>query len=227
MQTITSEQCLRTDSPWPPASAHRGPGHRPWVTDARSPAPRAPPPACPRFSPAESAPHMSHVTNSLCGGEFLRVSRGTGPQGAAPPSVQGTRSDPHSPGVHTAGSRVRDGHGAYRLCCGLACGDDARAPRHRASGPRRPLPAPRVRRHEQSWPNCGMLGHVSLTSRATRTPKRRRAKTPTRTAGRLKRQNHQNSRHRAETKRSTRAKSEEASAAFRLSRVHLAPSRAT
>jgi len=201
-----------------PYFTHRGPGHRPWVTDARSPAPRAPPPACPRFSPAESAPHMSHVTNSLCGGEFLRVSRGTGPQPSGRCRVPIRSAQSRSP--H---SRVRDGHGAYRLCCGLACGDDARAPRHRlshrASGPRRPLPAPRVRRHEQSWPNCGMLGHVSLTSRATRTPKRRRAKTPTRTAGRLKRQNHQNSRHRAETKRSTRAKSEEASAAFRLSRV--------
>lgn len=185
MQTITSEQCLRTDSPWPPASAHRGPGHRPWVTDARSPAPRAPPPACPRFSPAESAPHMSHTCHefSVCGGVFKSFAGDGAPgrctcQRAGYPIRSAQSRSPHS--------RVRDGHGAYRLCCGLACGDDARAPRHRASGPRRPLPAPRVRRHEQSWPNCGMLGHVSLTSRATRTPKRRRAKTPTRTAGRLR-----------------------------------------
>jgi hypothetical protein len=135
-----------------PCFAHRGPGHRPWVTDARSPAPRAPPPACPRFSPAESAPHMSHVTNSLCGGEFLRVSRGTGPQppGRCRVPIRSAQSrSPHS--------RVRDGHGAYRLCCGLACGDDARAPRHRASGPRRPLPA-----RARPPPRAGIFRAIAL-----------------------------------------------------------------
>ena len=118
--TDHADENLRTMPPnrltLAPCFAHRGPGHRPWVTDARSPAPRAPPPACPRFSPAESAPHMSHVTNSLCGGEFLRVSRGTGPQGAAPASVQGTRSDPHSPGVHTAGCAT----GTGPIACAVA-----------------------------------------------------------------------------------------------------------
>ena len=161
-----------------PCFAHRGPGHRPWVTDARSPAPRAPPPACPRFSPAQSAPHMSHETNSLCVGEFLRVSRGTGPQppGRCRVPIRSAQSrSPHS--------RVRDGHGAYRLCCGLACGDDARAPRHRASGPRRPLPAPRVRRHEIG--HCGMLGLklgrlVARTGRVRARPERRKGDGPKR-----------------------------------------------
>jgi len=135
---------------------------------------------------------MSHVTNSLCGGEFLRVSRGTGPQppGRCRVPIRSAQSrSPHS--------RVRDGHGAYRLCCGLACGDDARAPRHRASGPRRPLPA-----RARPPPRAGIFRAIALfaalplgpgvslyvESRATRTERRQRrpAKTPTRTAGRLK-----------------------------------------
>ena len=142
-----------TFTSWP-CFAHavtRGPGHRPWVTDARSPAPRAPPPACPRFSPAESAPHMSHVTNSLCVGEFRRgrgQRRGARALQGLPIRSAQSRS-PHS--------RVRDGHGAYRLCCGLACGDDARAPRHRASGPRRPLPA-----RARPPPRAGIFRAIAL-----------------------------------------------------------------
>lgn len=196
--------------------AHRGPGHRPWVTDARSPAPRAPPPACPRFSPAESAPHMSHVTNSLCGGEFRR-GRGHGARALQGLPIRSAQSrSPHS--------RVRDGHGAYRLCCGLACGDDARAPRHRASGPRRPLPGPRsavartarARAAAYAIPigHCGRLGRLVDVARD---PNAEKATGQNADAHGGPAQNPQNSRHRAETN------AEEASAPLRLHRAKPPP----
>jgi len=90
------------------------------------------------FPRRERPTHVTRDKVSVCGG----VSRGTWPGRCRVP-IRGTEGtpDPHSPGVHTAGCATGTGPIA---CVGLACGDDARAPRHRASGPRRPLPAPRV-----------------------------------------------------------------------------------
>jgi len=117
---------------------------------------------CALSGPARSASGLSallprrerptHVTRdkfSVCGG----VSRGTWPGRCRVP----IRGYPRSAQSRSPHSRVRDGHGAYSLCCGLACGDDARAPRHRASGPRRPLPA-----RARPPPRAGIFRAIAL-----------------------------------------------------------------
>ena len=168
------------------------------------------------FPRRERPTHVTRDKFSVWGGVFKSFAGDGAPgrctsQRAGYPIRSAQSRSPHS--------RVRDGHGAYRLCCGLACGDDARAPRHRASGPRRPLPA-----RARPPPRAGIfraialfaaLGPSLVESRATRTG------TPTKATGQNAdahggpAQNPQNSRHRAETKRSTRAK--------RPPRVPLAP----
>ena len=70
----------------------------PGSLDARSPAPRAPPPACPRFFPAESAPHATRDKFSVWGGSFAG-DRGQGPRALQGPDPIRTQST----GVHTAG----------------------------------------------------------------------------------------------------------------------------
>ena len=130
----------RTDSPWPPALLTADP-----VTDPGSPT-RALRPRALRLRPVRAfspprAPHMPHVTNSLCGGG---VSRGTGARG--PGRCRVPIRSAHSPQESTQ-QGARRAPGAYRLCCGLACGDDARAPRHRASGPALRGRSARPRRH--------------------------------------------------------------------------------
>lgn len=162
----------RTDSPRP--FAHRGHGHRPWVTDARSPAPRAPPPACPRFFPAESAPNATRDKFSVWGG----VSRGTGARG--PGRCRVPIRSAHSPQESTQ-QGARRAPGAYRLCCGLACGDDARAPRHRASGPALRGRSARPRRHVSLF--LTTFGRVSRDPNRPKTPTHRRARRPGPRAG--------------------------------------------
>ena len=58
----------------------------PGSLDARSPAPRAPPPACPRFFPAESAPHATRDKFSVWGGVFKSFAGDGAP---APRALQG------------------------------------------------------------------------------------------------------------------------------------------
>lgn len=151
------------------------------VTDPGSPT-RALRPRALRLRPvrAFSPPRAPHTNHTDASRDKFSVWGGRG-QGAAACRVPIRSAQSRSP--H---SRVRDGHGAYRLCCGLACGDDAAssAPprlRGRARAPDPAAAGPRV-------PRIAGIGTYSLTSpRATRTPrKRRRAKTPTRTAGRPK-----------------------------------------
>jgi len=124
------------------------------------------------------------------------VSRpGTGP-GAGRCRVSAQSRSPHS--------RVRDGHGAYRLCCGLACGVDARAPAPPRSGPRSPAPygpldhwdlGPRAR----ACPRIAALGRLVDVSRDPNAPPNaEKATGPNADAHGRPAQNPQNSRHRAE-----------------------------
>ena len=131
------------------------------------------------FPRRERPTHVTRDKFSVWGG----VSRGTGRRGHR--ALQGP--DP----IRTVQESTQQGARRARGLSPCAVASPAAMTRElRATAPPgRAVPSPRSARppaSEYQIGHCGMLRDVSLTSRATRTPKRRRAKTPTRTAGRPK-----------------------------------------
>lgn len=129
---------------------------------------------------------MSHVTKSLCGGEF----RGGRGQGAAGSRSEGT-PDPHSPGVHTAGCATGTGPIACAVASPAAMTRELRAtapPGRAVPSPLRAcgaaLARPSPRRH---WPYAALGRLVDVSRDPVRRkgdgPKRRRANDAHRRAG--------------------------------------------